>query len=313
MSAMAQALPLTRLSEAQKGVALAVLAHLVWGGMAWYFKQIEHIPPIEVAVHRGLWSVPVAWIVLRWLDQTAEVRKVAANPRFLAMLALTAGLIAFNWGVYVWSISVDRTLESSFGYYINPLLNVALGFLFLKERFTRMQLAAVGLAVVAVAIQGYAIGVLPWIGLMLAATFCLYGFIRKTIPVGPVPGFFIEVVIVSIPGLAYAVWAYGSGSGHFLVNLEDTVLLMGCGLMTSAALILYAASIKRIRYATAGLLQYISPSLVFLTAVFSFGEPMNFYRWLSFGLIWIGLVVFTVSALRQDKARRIREAEPAPL
>lgn len=301
------------LTETQKGVLFCLGAHLVWGGMAWYFKQIGHIPPAEIAVHRGLWSVPVAWIVLCWLKQTGEVKKIVRSPRYLMVLAFTAALIAFNWGFYIWTITIHRTLESSFGYYINPLMNVLLGYLFLGERFNRMQVAALAFAIVAVVIQGVSIGVFPWLGLTLAGTFCLYGFIRKLIPVGPVPGFFIEVSIVSIPGLAYVAWAYGNGTGHFLANVPDTLMLLGCGVMTSAALILFAAAIKRIRYATAGLLQYISPSLVFLTAVFNFGEPMSPLRWLSFGLIWVGLVIFSFGSLREDRSRRSVEQEPASL
>ena len=186
------------LSESEKGVALAIMAHLVWGGMAFYFGLIRHISPIEIAVNRGLWSLPIAGAIVWYLGQFKDVRKAIAAPRMLATLALCSGLIVFNWGFYVWSIEVGRTLESSLGYFINPLMNVIMGYLFLGERFTRPQLVALTLAVIAVVVQTVAAGVFPWLGLMLASTFCLYGFLRKTIPVGPTQGFFIEVLITAL-------------------------------------------------------------------------------------------------------------------
>lgn len=297
------------MTGAETGVMLAVMAHLVWGGMAVYFGLIRHISPLEIAVHRGLWSLPIAGFIVWYLGQYRDVLKAISSPRHLAILTLTSGLIVFNWGFYVWSIEVGRTLESSLGYFINPLLNVVMGYLFLGERFTRPQLVALGLAATAVLVQTIAAGVVPWLGLMLASTFCLYGFLRKTIPVGPTQGFLIEVSIIALPMLGAQVWLAGKGQAHFGSNSFDTLMLMGCGVMTAAALILFTASIRRIRYSTAGLLQYISPSLVFLTAVFVFGEPLNVWKLVSFALIWVALAVFSVSALRDERNRR-QEMEP---
>ena len=293
------------LSESEKGVALAIMAHLVWGGMAFYFGLIRHISPIEIAVNRGLWSLPIAAAIVWYLGQFKDVRKAIAAPRMLATLALCSGLIVFNWGFYVWSIEVGRTLESSLGYFINPLMNVVMGYLFLGERFTRPQLVALTLAAVAVVVQTVAAGVFPWLGLMLASTFCLYGFLRKTIPVGPTQGFFIEVLITALPLLGAEAWLRGRGAAHFGTNTYDTLMLMGCGVLTAAALILFAASIRRLRYSTAGLLQYLSPSLVFLTAVFIFGEPIDKWKLASFAIIWLALAIFSVSAIRDERNRRM--------
>ena len=298
------------LTSAETGVLLAVMAHIVWGGMAYYFGLIRYISPLEIAVNRGVWSLPIAIAVVWYLRQWPDVWRAVSRPRNLAILTLTSGLIVFNWGFYVWSIEVGRTLESSLGYFINPLLNVVMGYLFLGERFTTPQKLALGLAVVAVAIQTVALGHFPWLGLMLASTFCLYGFLRKTIPVGPTQGFLIEVAISTLPLLGAQWWLASRGEAHFGTNSYDTLMLMGCGVMTAASLMLYAASIRRIRYSTAGLLQYISPSLVFLTAVFIFGEPMNALKLASFMIIWLALAIFSVSALRDERQRR-REAEPA--
>jgi chloramphenicol-sensitive protein RarD len=296
------------LTAAEKGVLYAVLAHLTWGAMAVYFGYLRHVSPLEIAAHRGLWSIPCAAVIIWWLGQYKDVLQAVASKRNLAILTLTSAIIVFNWGFYVWSIEVGRTLESSLGYYINPLMNVVMGYLFLGERFNRLQMVALGLAVIAVLIQTFAAGVFPWLGLMLASTFCLYGFLRKTIAVGPTQGFFIEVCIIAIPLLLMQFWLVKRGEAYFGGTTADTLLLMGCGVMTSTALIFFAASLKLLRYSTAGLLQYISPTLVFLTAVFIFGEPMDKWRLLSFVILWIGLAVYSYSALRDEKNRRAEVA-----
>lgn len=298
------------LTNAEKGVVLAVMAHLIWGGMAFYFGLIRYISPVEIAVNRGIWALPIACAVVWYLGQWPDVRRAAASPRNLAILTLTSLLIVFNWGFYVWSIEVGRTLESSLGYFINPLLNVVMGYLFLGERFTVPQKVALGLAVLAVLVQTYALGHIPWLGLMLAATFCLYGFLRKTIPVGPTQGFLIEVAIIALPLLGAQAWLYSKGGTYFGTSAFNTSMLIGCGVMTAMSLMLFAASIRRIRYSTAGLLQYISPSLVFLTAVFVFGEPMDTLKLASFVIIWIALAIFSAAAIREDRERR-RELEAA--
>jgi chloramphenicol-sensitive protein RarD len=301
--AQESAVPRT-LTNAEIGVLLAVLAHLVWGGMAVYFGLIRHISPVEIAVNRGLWALPIAVAVVWYLGQWPDVVRAVAKPRNVAILALTSCLIVFNWGFYVWSIEQGRTLESSLGYFINPLLNVVMGYLFLGERFTTPQKVALALASVAVLIQTFALGHIPWLGLMLAVTFCLYGFLRKTIPVGPTQGFLIEVAIIALPLMGAQWWLYANGEAHFGTSVFNTSMLIGCGLMTAVSLMLFAASIRRIRYSTAGLLQYISPSLVFLTAVFIFGEPMNALKLASFVIIWVALAIFSVAAIRDERMRR---------
>jgi chloramphenicol-sensitive protein RarD len=298
------------LTSAEKGVALAVMAHLVWGGMALYFGLIRYISPVEIAVNRGLWALPIAIGVVWYLGQWQDVVRAVSKPRNLAILTLTSFLIVFNWGFYVWSIGQGRTLESSLGYFINPLLNVVMGYLFLGERFTKPQKVALALATVAVLIQTVALGHIPWLGLMLAVTFCLYGFLRKTIPVGPTQGFLIEVSIIALPLVGAQIWLHSKGLTYFGTSVFNSAMLIGCGVMTAVSLMMYAASIRRIKYSTAGLLQYISPSLVFLTAVFVFGEPMNALKLFSFVIIWVALAIFTVAAIRDERQRRL-DVEPA--
>jgi chloramphenicol-sensitive protein RarD len=293
-----------RFSETQKGVIYNVAAHLLWGGMAVYFGLMRHIPAAEIAIHRGLWSLPLAALIIWWLGQWREVFVVFKQPRNLGILALCGSIIVLNWGFYIWSIEVGRALESSLGYFINPLLNIVAGYLFLGERFTRAQLIAIALAVVAVAIQTIASGVFPWLGLLLGGSFCLYGLLRKTVKVGPTQGFMVEVMVIAVPLLLLEMWFFKQGTALFAGNTYDTLMLIGCGAWTTGALVFFAASLKRIRYSTAGILQFISPSLVFLTAIFMFGEPMDRWKLLSFVLLWIALAIYMAAALREERAKQ---------
>jgi chloramphenicol-sensitive protein RarD len=302
--AMAEHSSVTELSEPQKGILFLLIAHLIWGAMAYYISLLGHVSPVEIAVHRGLWSLPFAALMVALLGSAREVLNVFRNPRALALLALCSLLIIFNWGTYVWSIQVGRAAEAALGYYVNPLMNVVVGYVFLHERFSRMQGVALAIVVFAVAIQTIAVGAFPWLGLSLAATFCLYGYIRKQVPVTATASFFIEILILTPFAIGYVAWTLAAGRTTFLASASDTLLLIGLGLFTAATLMLFGAGVKRVRYSTVGLLQYISPSIVFLIAVTIFREPMNELRWLSFVLIWIGLAVFSLAAFREDRARR---------
>jgi chloramphenicol-sensitive protein RarD len=293
---------LSKLSEPNKGVLFAVIAHLFWGGMAVYFGLMRHINPIEIAVNRGVWSVPVAGLVVWRFGLFAKVWAAIMNPRTLLILAFTSAIIVFNWTLYIWCIQHGRTLEASLGYFINPLMNVLVGYVFLHERFTRIQGLAILLACIAVLVQTIATGVFPFLGLSLAASFCIYGLLRKMISVGPVEGFFIETLVILGPLLVLEGWLAQNGGVHFGGTVFDTLMLLGCGALTSGALIFFAASLKRLRYSTAGLLQYISPSLVFLTAVFVFHEHIDMWKLISFAIIWLALTIYSMSSLRADTA-----------
>lgn len=289
------------LSESQKGILFCVIAHLFWGGMAPYFGFMRHVHVMEIAVNRGVWSLPIALAIVGWFGQFPDIARIFRNPKQLAILAFTSSIIVFNWGFYVWSIEVGRTLESSLGYFINPLLNVVAGYLFLHERFTRAQVIAIALAALGVIIQTVATGVFPWLGLMLGGSFCIYGLLRKMVPVGATQGFLVEVMIITPPLLAVQYWLMQKGVAKFGTNATDTLMLLGCGVLTAGALLFFAESLKRIRYSTAGILQYISPSLVFLTAIFMFGEPMDRWKLLSFACIWVALAIYSIAALRNEK------------
>jgi chloramphenicol-sensitive protein RarD len=284
-------------ADARRGFFCALGAFTFWGFQPLYMKLIAHIPPDEVVAHRVIWSVPLAALVLVLLGRTADLKVALRTPRMLMMAAVTAAIISVNWGVYVWAIAVDRTIETALGYYINPLVSVCMGALLLGERLMRLQVVAVALATIAVAILAWEAGGLPWVSLALAFSFAIYGYLRKTLPIGPSQGFFLEVLILLVPALGYAAWLATQGTGHFAQSsTRDTLLLIGCGPVTTLPLLLYGFGAKLLRLSTIGLMQYIGPSLVLLVAVFLFQEPFGGVQAVVFGLIWVALALYSWSA-----------------
>ncbi len=285
--------------DAARGLGFAFAAYFMWGVLPLYLKLLSHIPAVEVVAHRVVWSVPVAGAVLWLLGRTRDVRAALKSPRTLAMATLTAALITLNWSVYVWAVASDRALEASLGYYINPLVSILLGALLLGERMSRPQLAAVGLATLAVVILTVETGGLPWVSLVLAVSFGLYGYFRKTLPIGPSQGFFLEVLILSGPALGYLVWLQMKGGAHFgPAGPADMLLLIGCGPATAVPLLCYGFGAKLLKLSTIGVMQYIAPTMMFLIAVFIFGEPFGQARLIAFLLIWIALAIYTWSMLK---------------
>jgi len=291
-------------AERRIGIAYAVAAYGQWGFYGLFFKLVSVMNPLEVVAHRAFWSMPVAALALIVMRKLHEAVRAVCDPRVFSKLVVTALLIASNWGFFVWALAMDRTLETSLGYYINPLLNVMIGYVLLGERFTRAQTVAIGLAVLAVCVITVETGVFPWLALLLASTFAAYGYLRKTIPVSAVQGYLVESVILSLVGIPIALWFASTGEAHFLANAHDTVLLLACGPMTALPLMMFAAAARRLRFSTVGLLQYIAPTGLFLTAIFAFGEPVSLGRLVAFALIWMGLAIYTVEAIRIDRRAR---------
>ena len=300
MTAMPASAPLDNVT---RGFFFALSAYLLWGVLPLYLKLLVHIPVTEIMVHRILWSIPIAGAVLLYLGRTADIATAVRSRRTLAMASLTAVIITINWSVYAWAVVSDRALETALGYYINPLVNVVVGALLLGERFDRWQIGAVLLAALAVGIVTLDAGGLPWVSLVLAFSFAAYGFFRKTLPIGPSQGFFLEVLILGIPSLAWIVWLEATGQGHFFgARAMDTLLLLGCGPVTAVPLLLFGFGAKALKLSTIGIMQYIAPTLVFLIAVFVFGEPFSLVRGLAFALIWTALAIYSVSMFRRSPA-----------
>lgn len=291
--------------DSPKGFALALAAYFLWGFLPLFMKAIAHIPPTEIIAHRIIWSVPVAGVVLVATGRTADLKAALKSPRTVAMAALTASIITVNWGIYVWSIAADRALESALGYYINPLFSVFLAAVLLGERLSRTQWIAIGLAVCAVAILAVEAGGLPWVSLSLAFTWGFYAFFRKTLPVGPNQGFLLEVLILSVPAMAYIAYLETSGQGHFGdTGPSDVLWLLACGLVTAVPLMLYGNGAKLLRLSTIGIMQYIAPTMIFLIAVFVFKEPFGASKLAAFALIWTALVIFTWPMIRAALSNR---------
>ncbi|WP_274424219.1 EamA family transporter RarD [Chelativorans sp. YIM 93263] len=285
--------------ESVRGFMFAFSAYFIWGLLPFFMKAVAHIPATEIVAHRVVWSVPLAGIVLLVLRRTGDIKRAFSSPRTLVMATLTATVISLNWGVYVWAIAADRAVETALGYYINPLVSIALAAVFLRERLGALQISAVGLAAIAVVILTVDAGGLPWVSLVLALAFATYGFLRKTLPIGPSQGFFLEVLILSLPALPYIGWLAWTGQGHFRMSEPgDIGLLLACGPITAIPLMFYAFGAKLLRYSTIGIMQYIAPTMIFLVAVFIFKEPFSGVRAFAFVLIWSALIIYTWPMLR---------------
>jgi chloramphenicol-sensitive protein RarD len=286
------------------GLGLAITVYLLWGALPLYLKMVSHIPALEVVAHRVLWSLPIAAVALMLRGRLGEIGQLLQQPRKLAMALLTASLVTVNWLTYVYAISSGHTVEAALGYYINPLISVAIAAVVLKEELRPAQIVAMGLAVIAVAILSWDAGGLPWISLTLATTWGFYALFRKTLPLGPNQGFFLEVLILTVPALAYIIYLETGGQGHFIARagLNDPWLLMFAGVATAVPLMIYANAAKLLRLSTIGILQYIAPSFVFLIAIFVFKEPFGTTKLIAFCFIWAALLVYSVSMYRGRRA-----------
>jgi chloramphenicol-sensitive protein RarD len=292
--------------DSPRGFAFALAAYLLWGFLPFFMKAVAHIPAFEVVAHRIVWSVPLAGLVLVVLGRTGDIRVALRSPRMLGMATLTAVLITINWGIYVWAIGAGRAIETALGYYINPLFSIFLGAVLLKEMPDRAQMVAIALAAVAVGVLAFDAGGLPWVSIGLCLSWGFYAFFRKTLPIGPNQGFFLEVLLLSVPALGYIVWLEATGAGHFGdTGMADMLWLLACGIVTAVPLMIYANGAKLLRLSTIGIMQYIAPTMIFIIAVFVFGEPFGTMKLVAFILIWLALVIYSASMLRTARARRV--------
>ena len=291
--------------DSLRGLMLAIATYVMWGFLPLFMKQLAHVPPSEVIAHRVLWSLPIALAVLLWQRRWAEVGAALRQPRLLGMAMLTAALISVNWMIYVWAVGNNHALDAALGYYINPLFSVALGATLLRERLSRPQLAAIALAALAVVVLTVQLGRLPLVAIGLTLSWGIYAYCKKSLPLGPTQGFTLEVLLLTPLALVYVVWLTANGQSHFAAgSIKDTVFLFACGLVTAVPLLCYATAAKELRLSTIGVLQYIAPTMIFLTAVLVFGEPFGAAQMIAFPMIWAALVIYSLSMLRGPSARR---------
>lgn len=292
---------MTDRATAKAGILYGVCAYLIWGLLPLYLRLLHEVPATQVLGHRILWSLGLLLIAAVALKRLPAIR-AAANARVLLLLAASAFLISVNWLVYIWAVANAHVLEASLGYFINPLVNVALGVAVLRERIRPVQGIAVALAVAGVLAMALGGGAL-WISATLALSFGGYGLIRKVVAIDPLGGLLVETLILSpfaAAALAYAAW---DGSAAWGTTTRLDALLAFTGVVTAVPMVLFAAAARRLRYATVGLLQYLAPSLVFLQAMLLFGEPLRPIHLVTFGLIWAGCALYAWDSLRAARTR----------
>jgi chloramphenicol-sensitive protein RarD len=286
------------------GLAAAATAFFIWGLLPLYLKQLQAVPVLQVTAHRLAWGCLFA---LGWLATRSELGLLARalrDPATRWRLVLSATLISINWITYIWGISTDRVVETSLGYFINPLVNVLLGVAVLSERLNRAQWTAVAIAAGGVTYLTWHGGHPPWIALTLAFSFGLYGLVRKVVTVDALAGFGAETLLLVPAGVGYLIWCAATGSGSFgHAGTGTTLLLVLGGPLTAIPLVLFAFGARRIPYSTVGLLQYIGPTIQLLLAVFLYHEPFTRERAIGFALIWTALAIYAVDGV--VRARRI--------
>jgi chloramphenicol-sensitive protein RarD len=300
--------------ERRTGVAAGLGAYTLWGVFPLYFPLLEPAGGVEIVAHRVAWSLVFVGLLLTVRRGWAQVRAIVSDRRKLLVLAAAAVLIAVNWLVYVLAVNSGHVVEASLGYFINPLVSVVLGVAVFRERLRRLQWVAVAIAVLAVVVLTVDSGRPPWIALTLAASFGLYGLMKKLVRVDAAPGLFVETTVVFLPALAVIAVLQGRGDAAFgHEGVGNALLLASTGLATAVPLLLFAAAASRVPLSTVGLLQYVTPLMQLTIGVFVYDEPMPPARLAGFAIVWLALAVFTADSLRQARSTRRSAAVPVPV
>jgi len=297
-------------SPSRRGILYALLAYGAWGIFPIYWKGFGSVPAVEVISHRLIWSLVFLVILAAFQGQLSACLRILRTPRLLGVLFGTAALLSFNWGLFVYGVNTAQVVETSLGYFINPLFNVLLGFLLLRERLSRAQVVAVILAAAGVIYFGYHLWKVPWIALGIATSFGLYGLLRKVVPVDPLPGLVVETLVMApVAAVLIAVLA-ARGSAHFVDSPALTLLFLGGGIVTAFPLIWFISAAKLLPLSTLGFFQYLAPTLQLLVGVCLFHERFTHRDAIAFALIWTAIAIFLASSGRP--ARQPIESEEIP-
>lgn len=294
-------------ADETKGLLSAFGAFVLWGVSPIYFKWLSHVSPLEIISHRIIWSSVFVLLLVVATKKFGQLLAVYRDRERLLVFVATTILIGANWLTFVWAISNDRILEGSLGYYINPLVNVLLGMIFLKERLNRWQTLSILLAISAVVIMTLQIGYLPWVSLVLAFSFGFYALLRKKVQVDSSVGLVVETTLLFPVALGFLLYltftsseaaSLGTGGAGFMYDAESLMLLLGTGIVTAIPLILFAVAARRLKLTTIGILQYLAPTIQMGIAIFVYDEPFDQSRLMAFALIWVGLVIYSVDSFR---------------
>jgi chloramphenicol-sensitive protein RarD len=292
-------------SSIQLGALYALLAYTAWGLLPIYWKFFGQIPALEVLSHRVIWSVFFLLGLVMIQRRQQEFWRVWRSPKQWLTLLVTSCILTSNWGLYIYAVNSDRVVETSLGYFINPLVNVLLGFLFLKERLNHWQKLAVLLASCGVGYFIWNFGQVPWVALFLAFSFGLYGLLRKMAAVAPMVGLAVETLLITPVAMAFVGYGASDGTGHLGTNLKITLLFIGAGIVTSMPLLWFNNAAKRLQLSTMGFFQYIAPSIQLGLGVFLYREPFTAVHGVTFGLIWTALLVYSLNALLKSQPSQI--------
>lgn len=297
--------------QTRQGVLLALAAYIMWGIAPIYFKTLANVPSFEIVTHRVIWSFFFLALILHLTGGVGRIRHLFKDKKRLIMLTISAVVIGCNWLIYIWAVNNDHMLDASLGYFINPLLNVLLGMVFLGERFRPLQWLAVAFAFLGIVIQIIALGSLPWLALALASSFGCYGLLRKKIRVDAAQGLFIETAVLLPVAMIYLFFIADSNSANMMNNdMRTNLLLIAAGIVTTLPLLCFTSAATKLRLSTLGFFQYIGPSFTFMLAVFLYNEPLTGDKITAFISIWIALGIFIFDAIRQ-RQKQLSEKRPA--
>lgn len=295
------------------GYIYGILAFVIWGLAPIYFKALDDVSALEILAHRVAWSVPVVLLIM-WVIKRPFPRDMLQDKKTITILIATSILISGNWLAFTWAVTNERVLETSLGYFINPLFSVALGIVFFKEKLTLWSKIALVLATLGVLYRIFSLGSLPWISLWLAFSFGIYGLLRKQVNIGPLQGLLVETLIVLPFTAGYIIYLWYTETGAFLyTSVRIDWLLLAGGIITTVPLALFSAGARMLPLNTIGFMQYLAPTLTFLLAVFAFKETFNTDLLITFTLIWAGLIVYTIGVVRQQNRKRLDRKAAAKL